>query len=95
KDLAPDNWLPDAAFDAVLKDYYGGGATYFRSPSDSGGYASGDARAIPRHNRRVNFLFMDAHAETMLNSRAGWTLSRVNDAALWARHHRGTDPNAP
>jgi len=93
--LPPDNWLPDAAFDAVLNDYYGGGATYFRSPSDSGGYASGDARAIPRHHRRVNFLFMDAHAESTLNSRAGWTLSRINDAALWARHHRGNDPNAP
>jgi len=95
KGLAPDSWLPDAAFDAALNAYYGGGATYFRSPSDSGGYDSGDARAIPRHNRRVNFLFMDAHAESMLNSRAGWTLSRVNDAALWARNHKGTDPNAP
>ena len=95
KNLSPDNWLPDAAFDAVLNAYYGGGATYFRSPSDSGGYASGDARAIPRHNRRVNFLFMDAHAEAMLNSRAGWTLSRMNDGALWARNHKGSDPNAP
>ncbi len=95
KDLAPDNWLPDAAFDAVLNAYYGGGATYFRSPSDSAGYASGDARAIPRHNRRVNMLFMDAHAEAMLNSRAGWTLSRINEAALWARNHNGTNPNAP
>ena len=95
KDLPPDRWLVDSAFDAVLNAYYGGGATYFRSPSDSGGYASGDARAIPRHNRRVNFLFMDAHAETMLNSKAGWTLSRINDAALWARNHKGTDPNAP
>lgn len=93
--LSPDNWLPDAAFDAALNAYYGGGATYFRAPSDSGGYASGDARAVPRHNRRVNFLFMDAHAQTMLNSRAGWTLSRINEAALWARHHRGNDPNAP
>lgn len=88
KNLSPDNWMPDAAFDAVLNDFYGGGATYFRSPSDSGGYASGDARALPRHNRRVNFLFMDAHAEAMLNSRAGWTLPRVNDAALWARNHK-------
>src|SRR5438552_1974357 len=94
KDLPPDNWLPDAAFDAVLNAYYGGGATYFRSPSDSGGYDSGDARALPRHNRRVNFLFMDAHAEAMLNSRAGWKLSRKDERALWARNHKGTDPNA-
>ncbi len=99
KGLAPDSWLPDAAFDTVLNAYYGGGATYFRSPSDSGGYDSGDARAIPRHNRRVNFLFMDAHAESMLNSRAGWgwptPRSRTDDAALWARNHKGTDPNGP
>jgi len=95
KDLAPDKWLPDTAFDAVLNAYYGGGATYFRSPSDSGGYSSGDSRALPRHNRRVNFLYMDAHAQGTLNSTAGWTLSRVNYGALWARHHRGTDPNAP
>jgi prepilin-type N-terminal cleavage/methylation domain-containing protein/prepilin-type processing-associated H-X9-DG protein len=98
KNLSPDNWFPDTAFDAVLKEYYGGGATYFRSPSDSGGYTSGDARAIPRHNRRVNFLFMDSHAETMLNSRAGWGWptpnSRIKDEALWARNHKGTDPNA-
>ena len=95
KDLAPDNWLPDTAFDAVLNAYYGGGATYFRSPSDPGDYATGDARALPRHNRRVNFLFMDAHVEKMLNSRAGWKLSRKDDGALWARNHKGTDPNAP
>lgn len=99
KNLSPDDWLPDAAFDAVLNAYYGGGATYFRSPSDSGGYASGDARALPRHNRRVNLLFMDAHAEAMLNSRAGWgwptPLPRTRDEALWARHHNGTNPNTP
>jgi prepilin-type N-terminal cleavage/methylation domain-containing protein/prepilin-type processing-associated H-X9-DG protein len=98
KGLSPDNWLPDTDFDAVLNAYYGGGATYFRSPSDAGGYASGDARAIPRHNRRANFLFMDAHAEGMLNSRAGWgwptPLSRKMESALWARNHNSTDPNA-
>ena len=95
KRLAPDNWMPDAAYDAALNAFYGGGATYLRSPSDTGDYDSGDARAIPRHNRRVNFLFMDAHAESMLNSRAGWTLPRMNDGALWARNHKGTDPSAP
>ena len=99
KGLAPDRWLPDSAFDAALSAYYGGGATYFRSPSDSGGYDSGDARVIPRHSKRANFLFMDSHAESMLNSRAGWGFptprSRTDDSALWARNHKGTDPNAP
>jgi len=95
KNLAPDSWLPDTAFDAALNAFYGGGATYFRSPSDSGGYDSGDARAIPRHSKRVNFLFMDTHAETMLNSKTGWTLLRVNEGALWARNHRGADAFTP
>jgi len=42
----------------------------------------------------MNLLFMGAHAEAMLNSRVGWTLSRMNDGALWARNDKGTDPNA-
>jgi prepilin-type N-terminal cleavage/methylation domain-containing protein/prepilin-type processing-associated H-X9-DG protein len=92
KSLSPDDWLPDTAFDAVLNIYYGGGATYLRSPSDPVSYESGDARAVPRHNRRVNFLFMDSHAEAMQNSRAGWgwptPLSRTRDEALWARDHK-------
>jgi prepilin-type processing-associated H-X9-DG protein len=92
RSLSADLWLPDTAFDAVLQAYYGGGATYFRSPSDTDGYASGDARAIPRHNKRVNLLMMDGHAEAMLNSRAGWRLPRTHDDALWARHHNGTNP---
>jgi len=103
KDLGPDAWVPDAAFDAVLNAYYGGGATYLRSPVDSArdplnlpGYMNGDARAIPRHNRRVNFAFMDGHTETMKNSQAGWSVNnnsstpvmpRTDERALWARDH--------
>jgi prepilin-type processing-associated H-X9-DG protein len=93
KALSPDNWLPDAGYDAVLNAYYGGGATYFRSPSDAGGFDSGDARAVPRHNKRVNFLFMDSHAEAYRNSKAGWSgtaassLPRTDPGALWARKH--------
>jgi prepilin-type processing-associated H-X9-DG protein len=93
KALSPDNWLPDAGYDAVLNAYYGGGATYFRSPSDAGGFDSGDARAVPRHNKRVNFLFMDSHAEVYRNSKAGWSgtaassLPRTDPGALWARKH--------
>ena len=93
KALSPDNWLADAGYDAVLNAYYGGGATYFRSPSDAGGFDSGDARAVPRHNKRVNFLFMDSHAEVYRNSKAGWSgtaagsLPRTDPGALWARKH--------
>ena len=93
KALSPDNWLPDAGYDAVLNAYYGGGATYFRSPSDAGGFDSGDARAVPRHNKRVNFLFMDSHAEVYRNSKTGWSgtaagsLPRTDPGALWARKH--------
>src|ERR1035437_9367040 len=99
KDLSPDNWLPDTEFDAALNAYYGGGATYFRSPSDAGGYAAGDARALPRHTRRAYFFFVDGHAAGGLDTRRGWgwrsPLSRKLEAALWARNHNSTDPNAP
>ena len=88
KDLNPDKWLPDTGYDAAAAQYYGGGATYFRDPSDPGGYASGDARSIPRHNKRANFGFFDGHAEIMKNSKVGYNLPRKNEGALWARDHR-------
>jgi prepilin-type N-terminal cleavage/methylation domain-containing protein/prepilin-type processing-associated H-X9-DG protein len=84
----PDNWVPDMEYDAVLNAYYGGGCTYFRDPTDAGGFASGDSLAIPRHGKRVNFLFMDGHAQTTRNSSAGWNLPRTSEAALWARNHQ-------
>ena len=84
--LSPDNWLPDSQYDAVLNAYYGGGATYFRSPSDAG-FASGDALSVPRHAKSVNWLFMDGHAETRRNSSGGWYLPSTDSSALWARSH--------
>lgn len=86
--LGPDDWKPDSAYDAAAAAYYGGGASYFRSPSDSSGYASADSRALPRHNRKVNYIFMDGHAQTVRNSSGGWTLSRTSQGALWARDHK-------
>ena len=85
--LGPDNWVPDQQYDAALNAFYGGGATYFRSPSDATGYASANALAVPRHNRRVNYLFMDAHAEICRNSSGGWNLPPNNSGAWWARVH--------
>jgi prepilin-type N-terminal cleavage/methylation domain-containing protein/prepilin-type processing-associated H-X9-DG protein len=88
RNLNPDLWVPDEGFDLALQDYFGGGATYFRDPSDPTGYTSGDARSIPRHARRCNFGFFDGHAEGMKNSKAGYQFPRRHEAALWARNHR-------
>jgi len=82
----PDGWVPDATFDSLLQQYNGGGCAYFSSP-DAGGFAVGDPVAVPRHDKRLNFLFMDGHARTSLNSSAGWSLARTDDGALWARDH--------
>lgn len=81
-----DGWLPDATYDVTLALYLGYGATYFRVPVD-GNFPSGDARSLPRHAKRVNWLFMDAHAESAKNSKAGWNLPRMNADNLWAIDH--------
>jgi prepilin-type N-terminal cleavage/methylation domain-containing protein/prepilin-type processing-associated H-X9-DG protein len=83
KTLPPDQWVEAPGVNAIT----GSGAAYFRPPSDPGGFAAGDARALPRHSHRVNFLFMDAHAETARNSSGGWTLPRTDESAMWARTH--------
>ena len=86
--LNPDLWVPDAGYDAFLQQYFGGGATYFRVPSDPMGFANGDARSVPRHGGRCNFGFVDGHSESMKNSKAGYLLPRQNEGALWARDHQ-------
>jgi len=92
--LGPDDWQPDTAYDAVLNAYYGGGATYFNSPNPDLASMPSNSRPIPRHNRRINFLFMDGHAQTMLNSAARWDLPRTDPATLWARQHNSLSPRA-
>jgi prepilin-type N-terminal cleavage/methylation domain-containing protein/prepilin-type processing-associated H-X9-DG protein len=86
--LGPDSWVPDIEWDAALMQWSGGGVSYFRVPSDPGGYATGDSRSLPRHNRRCNFGFVDGHAEPMRNSKAGYQFARQFEAALWARDHK-------
>lgn len=90
--LDADDWVPNAPYDAALAEYSGGGATFFRSPSDPQ-FSAGDARSIPRHSRRVNWLFMDYHVETQRNSVAGWNLLRINPITLWPCDHN--TPSAP
>jgi prepilin-type N-terminal cleavage/methylation domain-containing protein/prepilin-type processing-associated H-X9-DG protein len=92
---SPDNWKPDAAYDAALNAFYGGGATYFNSPNPTlAALPAGAPHAVPRHSQRINFLFMDGHAETMRNSAARWDLLRTDESAIWARHHQGASPNS-
>jgi len=91
KALGPDAWLEDFAFDAVENAAYGGGVFFGRAPSDFY-YSIGDARAVPRHSRRANFVFMDGHAETLRNSSMGWNLLRTDEGALWARDHSSLNP---
>ena len=86
--LGADSWVPDIEWDASLMQWSGGGVSYFRVPSDPGGYATGDSRSLPRHNRRCNFGFVDGHAEAMRNSKAGYQFARQSEAALWARDHK-------
>jgi prepilin-type N-terminal cleavage/methylation domain-containing protein/prepilin-type processing-associated H-X9-DG protein len=83
-----DDWVPDIAWDAAVMQYSGGGVSYFRVPSDPGGFATGDSRSLPRHNRRCNFGFVDGHAEPRKNSAAGYQYPRTYESALWARDHK-------
>lgn len=90
--LAADNWLPDVTYDATSLQQSGGGVSYFRVPSDSGGFATGDSRSLPRHMKRCNFGFFDGHAAASRNSLAGYQFARRNENALWARDHSSSDP---
>jgi prepilin-type processing-associated H-X9-DG protein len=80
----PDNWTEDKDFTVWL----GTGCSYFRVPSDPGGFAAGDSRSLPRHNRRVNVSHWDGHSETMRNSAIGYyrngvLVSAGDPVALW------------
>ncbi len=90
--LGADDWVPDLEYDASSMQYDGGGVSYFRVPSDPGGYATGDSRSLPRHSKRCNFGFADGHARALRNSAAGYKYTRMNEAALWARDHNSNSP---
>jgi prepilin-type N-terminal cleavage/methylation domain-containing protein/prepilin-type processing-associated H-X9-DG protein len=92
KDLSPDEWLPDLSADALTVQTSGGGVSYFRVPTPGhiSSYNSGDSRSLPRHNHRCNFGFFDGHAEFLKNSKAGYSLPRTDDSALWPRDHNPT-----
>lgn len=83
---APDNWVPDTKNDAAMAQMWGGGATYFRDPSDPE-WVGCDALSVPRHIKRSNFGFMDGHAQTTRNSAAGYRYPYTSLLALWPRSH--------
>ena len=66
----------------------GTGCSFFYSPT-SAQYLPGAARAVSRHQGRVNAGFVDGHAASMKDSDLGWTLPRTDSGAFWARNHRG------
>jgi len=82
--LGADDWIPDLVYDAALNSYSGGGSTYFRSPSDFN-FATGDARMLPRHDRRVVAGWADGHVSLIKNSQIGWQYAKGNPLALWDR----------
>ena len=91
-DANPDNWVQKPAVGE--KSY---GTEYFRTPNDQA-YQVGDARSVSRHGQRCNFGFVDGHAETLKNSKAGYQFclpANLNtglsvpqpEQCLWARYH--------
>ncbi|HEV2330691.1 MAG TPA: prepilin-type N-terminal cleavage/methylation domain-containing protein [Verrucomicrobiae bacterium] len=65
----------------------GSGSVYFRVPSDTLNYPTGDARSVPRHLKYVNVAFFDGHAAAIKNSAIGYQDPRTDGAALWPRNN--------
>jgi prepilin-type N-terminal cleavage/methylation domain-containing protein/prepilin-type processing-associated H-X9-DG protein len=86
----PDLWQPDPACGGMT----GGGGVMFDSPSDYANFATfTGGLTVPRHNGRLNGIFMDGHAQIIRNSSIGYKYNRTDDRALWARNHNGLNYN--
>jgi prepilin-type N-terminal cleavage/methylation domain-containing protein/prepilin-type processing-associated H-X9-DG protein len=86
-----DNWKEDTAYTAA----FGRGFLYFRAPSDAWAgrptFFTDPIGTLPRHNRRVNVIHFDGHAEAIRNAQMGYTLPRTSEGAIWARDHSAED----
>ncbi len=59
------------------------GATFFRVPSDTQSFATGDSRSVARHDGLVNVGWFDGHCASVRNSSLGYQFARGDEAALW------------
>jgi prepilin-type processing-associated H-X9-DG protein len=76
----------------IWSEVPGTGSVYFRVPTDTTLYPSGDARSVPRHLKHVNVAFCDGHAAAIQNSSIGYQDPRTDGAALWPRNNNGLVP---
>jgi prepilin-type processing-associated H-X9-DG protein len=82
----PDLWQPDPAAGGAS----GGGVPMFDTPSDYANFPTYTYMVtIPRHNGRLNGIFMDGHAQIIRNSSIGYKYNRTDARSLWARNHNG------
>ena len=86
KNLNPDRWEEDKAWDLFLLQIVGTGCSYFRVTTD-GNFSDEPTRSVPRHTGGLTVAHFDGHAERVRNSRLGYSLPRTSDGALWARDH--------
>ena len=86
KNLNPDRWEEDKAWDLFLLQVVGTGCSYFRVSTD-GSFSDEPTRSVPRHTGSLNVAHFDGHAERTKNSRLGYSLPRTSEGALWARDH--------
>ena len=77
-----DNW----------REIPGTGAAYFRDPSDTVNFPTGDSRSVPRHAGQLNAAFFDGHALKLHNRAIRYDLPRTNSAVLWAKNNTGPTP---
>ena len=54
-------------------------------------YGTDPIGTLPRHNRRVNVIHFDGHAEAIRNAQMGYALPRTSEGAIWARDHSAED----
>lgn len=78
----PDNW----------REVAGTGCCYFRAPSDSDNFPSGDARTVARHSGRANAAFFDGHVQAIRNSTIRYDLPRISTYVKWARNNLSDQP---